>query len=189
MNEIEIGQKIGFLTIIDKYNKDNFICQCICGNKIFLNFNDLNDNRKKISCGCGTTSRELPTLYKLWQRFSTEEKKCWGDWENFLVWSKKNKYEEVFSYYKPNRNLPYNKDNLLFGLFINKEFFKIEDLRKCKYLYNNKIKKFVTSKRIKNIIVSEDEVTKALNKQKTKHKMLPDKVFNKFKKKINCQLT
>ena len=49
---------------------------------------------------------------------------------------KKLGYCNVFSIHKPNRKLPYNKDNLEFGLFINKIFFTIQELKQLKYIYN-----------------------------------------------------
>ena len=185
MNDNLIGQNFDYLKIIEKYNDNEYICQCICGKEIIISIEELNNNRNKLSCGCKVTSRELPTLYKLWQRFSDEEKSHWETWQNFLIWSKQNNYNEVLSYYKPNRNIPYSKDNLQFGLFINKEFFTIQDLKKCQYSYNDKSKKFVTSKRIKNIIINEDEITKSFNKQKSKHKTLAKRTFNKLKTRIN----
>lgn len=189
MNEKLIGQNFGYVRVIEKYSDEEYICKCICGKRVIFNITELYNKKNKLSCGCNVTSRELPTLYKLWQRFSDEEKDVWKTWEDFLIWSKQNNYEEVYSYYKPVRSLPYNKSNLQFGLFVNKEFFTIQNLKKYKYSYDNKTKKFITSKRIKNIIVNEDEITKAFNRQKNKHKTLPERTFKKFKSKLNNQLT
>ena len=180
-----IGQNFDYLKVIEQYNKNQYICQCICGNKIIINKEDLLNKKNKKSCGCQVTKKELPTLYILWKRFSQEEKANWGTWENFVSWSKQKGFCEAFSYKKINRKLPYNKENLEFGLFINKELISIELLKKVKYTYSEREKKFVTSKRIKNLTISEDEITKSFNKQKEKHKILSKKLFTKLKEDIS----
>ena len=177
-----INQKFGALVVKDYYNQSQVICQCICGSKVILDINELyKDRRKTLSCGCAITKRDLPNLYKLYSRMSEKEKLNWGTWNDFIKWSKSLGYCEIFSYIKINKRKPYSKDNLLFGLYINKEFFSIQCLQNKKYFYDESLKKFVTNKKIKNLNVTNDEITRALNKQKSKHKTLPDNLFKKLK--------
>lgn len=179
MEDDLIGKKIDYLFVLEKYSTKEYICQCDCGNKVIVKLDFLNNKKNKKSCGCQVSKQQLPSLYTLWKRFSKDEKNNWVTWESFVIWSKQQNFCEAFSIHKKDRKTSYNKENLEFGLFVNKEFFTIQQLKDKKYTYNEREKKFVTSKRIKSLIVSEDEVTKAFNKQKNKHKTLPKKIFEK----------
>ena len=176
-----IGKSFDYLKVVKQYDKTHFICQCQCGNEIIVDLDTLLNKKNKKSCGCQVTKQQLPTLYILWIKMSNEEKSNWGKWEDFVSWSKQQGYCEVYSCHKINRKLPYNKDNLEFGLFINKEFFTIQTLKNNNYYYIEKKQKFVTSKRIKNLIIDKDEITNALNRQKDKHKTFSKRLFKKFK--------
>ena len=176
-----IGKTFDYLKVVKQYDKTHFICQCQCGNEIIVDLDTLLNKKNKKSCGCQVTKQQLPTLYILWIKMSNEEKSNWGKWKDFVSWSKQQGYCEVYSCHKINRKLPYNKDNLEFGLFINKEFFTIQTLKNNNYYYIEKKQKFVTSKRIKNLIIDKDEITNALNRQKDKHKTFSKRLFKKFK--------
>ena len=182
MKEDLIGKKFDYLTVLEQYDSKTFICQCECGNKFLANLDYLYKGKIKKSCGCQVTKHNLSSLYSLWKTFSIEEKAIWGVWEDFVTWSKQQGYCEAFSCHKKDRRFPYNKENLEFGLFINKKFFTIQQLKEKKYTYNEREKKFVTSKKLKSLIINEDEITKAFNKQKDKHKILSNKLFKKLQK-------
>lgn len=178
-----IGKKISFLQILEKYSSTKYVCRCtLCGKKIVKDISSFKDNRKNKSCGCRSTKRDLPSLHNLWKNFNDEEKLNWNNnWESFVLWARKNKYSEILSYHKKNRKFLYNKDNLEFGIFINKEFFSVERLKKNRIEIDDELLQFVVSKRIKDLIVSDTEITRRLTRQINKHKVLPDELFRLLK--------
>lgn len=180
MNKDIVGKQFDCLTVIEQLNNNEVICKCICGNEVFVKISTLY-NKKKTSCGCQVSSDELPVLNKIWGTFTNNEKSNWGTWNDFVMWSKQFNYCNAYSIHKINRKLPYNINNLEFGLFINKEFFTIEKLKRLGYYYNERLKKFVTSYRYNGKIFNEDDITISLNKQKNKHKTLSKKLFKKLK--------
>lgn len=181
MKDKLIGKTIDYLTILEKYSNNQVICQCICGKKIIKDISYFKNKQIIKSCGCGVSKQSLPSLYQLWKKMNKEEKSNWGDWQDFVKWAKLNKYSEMYSYHKINRKLPYNKDNLEFGIFINKEFFSIQRLRKNRIVIDEELWQFVISQRIKDLIVSDTEITRRLTYQTKKHKTLPIDLFKLLK--------
>ena len=180
MKDNLIHKKIGLLTIIEYHNEDKMVCQCKCGKKLIIPIKDIKDKRVKYSCGCDVTRKQLPNLYKLYSRFTQEEKDNWNGWDDFILWSKSLRYNEYFSNRKPNRKLPYSKDNLQFGIFINSQFFTIKELNNKGYYYNERKGKLVTSTKDKNQIVDYDTFTKQINKTSSKHNKISQKQFDIF---------
>lgn len=173
--------KLGYLTII-KSNNLGLQCKCICGNKIFLTFEQIKqfDKRTKLTCGCNINSKTLNPLSKLWKKFTEQEKSNWKTWEQFVEWCLKNGYNSFFSIHKIKKNSTYNKDTLKFGLFINNKFFNLQELKEKGYRYSKKLNKLVTSKRFNGKIISQDNITLQINKQKQKHKKIKSEDFKKL---------
>lgn len=177
-----IGKQYGYLTIIKRISQNRVSCQCECGKKIIISIEDLKeDKRYKISCGCKVTKQTHITLYRLWNEMSEDEKKEWGTWEDFSTWAINLGYYSIYSSHKINRKLPYNKKNLEFGLYINGKFFSIERLKDNRIVYNDEVMQFVTSQRIKSLIVNDTNITRLLTIQSKRHKTLPDKLFKLLK--------
>ena len=170
-------KQFDYLKVLDYTDNDKIVCQCVCGKKVLVLPSYLLDKKIKKSCGCPVTKQQLPALHNLYSRFSENEKSNWNGWEDFVIWSKQNGYSTQFSIHKINRKLPYSKENLEFGIFVNKEFFSVIDLKNGKYYYNEKKNKFVTSRRINGKMTSFDEVTEALNKTNNRHKTIPTNSF------------
>ena len=174
-------KKFDYLTAIDYSKTGLIIFKCVCGRKVAIKPSVLLDGRKRKSCGCYVTKQQLPTLYKLYSTFSAEEKSNWNSWEDFVQWCKSNGYSPDLCTHKKNRKLPYNKENLEFGIFVNKEFFSVIDLKNGKYYYNERKKMFVTSIRINGKMTTFDDITKALNKTNDSHKKMDKDLFLIFK--------
>ena len=182
LNDIKIGMKFDFLTVIEKPKDiDNIMCQCVCGRKLYISLAYLRNEQSKKSCGCGISKYDLPNLYRLWKDMNNDEKSNWEDWIDFVLWSKKLGYIEVYSYKKINKKLPYNKDNIEFGLYINKEFFSVQRLKENRIVFDLEYYEFVTSVRIKDLIVNDTKITRSLTRQSSKHKKLPDNLFKYLK--------
>lgn len=175
-----IGQQIDYLKIIKQHSNNEVECKCVCGKKIIKDISYFKNKQIIKSCGCEVSRHSLQNLHSLWTKLSKEEKENWGEWKDFVFWAKRQKYNEVFSYHKKNRKLPYNKENLEFGIFINKEFFNIQRLKQNRIEFDEDFLQFVTSKRVKALIVSDTQITKLLTRQSSKHKQLPDNLFRKL---------
>lgn len=177
-----LNQRYGYLKIIKILSQDEVICRCDCGKRILIEIKNLKtDGRYKISCGCKVTKKSCPALYKVWNKMTNEEQSEWGKWEDFSTWAIGLGYCSVYSSHKKSRKLPYNKENLEFGLYINSEFFSIERLKENRIVYNEEVMQFVTSQRIKNLIVDDTNITRLLTIQSVRHKTLPDKLFKLLK--------
>jgi hypothetical protein len=177
-----IGKTFGNLTILSIDKEDFLQYKCSCGQRGVIHISQL-DKRRNLSCGKhNVTERKLTALNRLWNNFTIEEKSNWGTWQDFVLWSEKEKgYCNIYSSRKLNRKLPYNKDNLEYGLFINKEFFSIKRLKDNRIVYDEEDCQFVTSKRIKNLIINDTRITRSLTRQSSKHKMLPIELFKLLK--------
>ncbi len=182
LKDIKKGTQFDYLTVIEEvFDTNNILCRCVCGKKVYVSIEYLKNKQIKKNCGCGVTKYSLPNLYNLWKAMDKKEKLDWKNWKDFVIWSKKLGYAEIYSYKKINKKLPYNKDNIEFGLYINKEFFNIQRLKDNRIVFDQEYYEFVTSVRIKDLIINDTKITKSLTRQSSKHKKLPNNLFKYLK--------
>lgn len=142
MNKINIGEKIGNLTVLefshkDKWNKTYYKCLCDCGNIIISRDTCLKFN-KTHSCGCIKNVKHgmiKTRLYRIWVNMKSRcyiksssryfsyglrgIKVCkeWLNFEKFMDWSLKNGYKKELSLDRINVNGDYCPENCRWTTF------------------------------------------------------------------------